>query len=71
MGNDGDGWLVATRWSADGTHDRGGRYGDPTGAACQIWGITQHRIENGRIRKEWQLFNEFDLMMQIARARRG
>ena len=71
MGNDGDGWLVATRWSADGTHDRGGHFGDPTGAACQLWGITQHRVESGRIRKEWQLFNEFDLMMQVARARRA
>ena len=69
MGNDADGYLVSTRWSAEGTHDGDGLYREPTGAACQIWGITQWRVEDGKVRQEWQLFNEFDLMMQIARAR--
>ncbi|MXW84629.1 MAG: ester cyclase [Boseongicola sp. SB0673_bin_14] len=69
MGNDTDGWLVSTRWSADGTHSGATIYGEPTGKRCQIWGITQWRIRDGRVVREWQLFNEFDLMMQIARAR--
>ena len=71
MGNDTDGWLVSTRWSADGTHSGGTIYREPTGKRCQIWGITQWRIKGGRVVREWQLFNEFDLMMQIARARHG
>ncbi|MDE2791619.1 MAG: ester cyclase [Paracoccaceae bacterium] len=71
MGNDSDGWLISTRWSAEGTHESGGHFGDATGTECQIWGITQCQVKNGRIRKEWQLFNEFDLMMQISRDRHG
>ena len=71
MGNSVEGWLVSTRWSAEGTHSGGRLYQTPTDRGCQIWGITQWRIENGRIIREWQLFNELDLMMQIARARHG
>ncbi len=71
MGNDGDGYLVSTRWSAEGTHSGGTAYRAPTGQRCQIWGITQWRVKDGRVKQEWQLFNELDLMMQIARARQG
>ncbi|MGA0295521.1 MAG: hypothetical protein ACO3OL_16655 [bacterium] len=45
-----------------------GIYRQPTGRACQIWGITQWLVKDGLIEKEWQLFNEFDLMMQIVSA---
>jgi len=69
MGNEGDGYLIATRWSAEGTHTAGTAYHEPTGQRCQIWGITQWRVSGGRIEAEWQLFNELDLMMQIAGAR--
>ncbi len=71
MGNQDDGWLISTRWSAEGTHSGGTLYREPTGCSCQIWGITQWRVENGRVTREWQLFNEFDLMMQIERTRHG
>lgn len=66
MGNDRDGYLTSERWSADATHTGPGMYGEPTGKTVQIWGITQHRIENGKITAEWMLFNELDLMMQLA-----
>lgn len=69
MGNAEEGWLVSTRWSAEGIHSGGTLYRNPTGARCQIWGITQWHVEDGKVRKEWQLFNELDLMMQIAAAR--
>ena len=69
MGNDREGYLSAARWSADGTHRGAGLYGPPTGAPVQIWGLTQHEITGGRIAREWVLFNELDLMMQIAAAR--
>jgi predicted ester cyclase len=69
MGNDKDGYLTSERWSATGTHRGAGLYGEPTGQEVQIWGITQHRIINGKIVCEWMLFNELDLMMQIAAAR--
>ncbi len=65
MGNDKDGYLTSERWSAVGTHSGAGIYGDPTDRPVQIWGITQHEIVAGRIVKEWMLFNELDLMMQL------
>ena len=71
MGNDADGWLISTRWSAEGTHSGNTIYREPTGKHCQIWGITQWRVEDGRVVREWQLFNEFDLMMQIEGTRHG
>lgn len=68
MGSDKDGFLTSERWSAMGTHSGAGIYGDPTNRPVQLWGITQHEIVDGRIVKEWMLFNELDLMMQIAAA---
>ena len=66
MGNDDDGYLTSERWSAEGTHSGHGIYGEPGGKSVQIWGITQHHIVAGKIVSEWMLFNELDLMMQIA-----
>jgi hypothetical protein len=69
MGNDNDGYLTSVRWSATGTHLGNTLYGPASGCEAQIWGITQHRISQGRINQEWMLFNELDLLMQIAAAR--
>ena len=66
MGNEEEGFLTSERWSAEGTHSGAGIYGEPTGKSVQIWGITQHKIVNGKIVAEWMLFNELDLMMQLA-----
>ena len=66
MGNDDDGYLTSERWSAEGTHSGPGLYGEPTGKRVQIWGITQHHIVDGKIVAEWMLFNELDLLMQLA-----
>lgn len=69
MGNDREGYLSSERWSAEGVHANPGLYGEPTSRPVQIWGITQHEIRDGRIVREWTLFNELDLMMQIAAVR--
>lgn len=69
MGNDSEGYLTSERWSAVGVHVKPGIYGPQTGRPVQIWGITQHEIKDGRIVREWTLFNELDLMMQTAAAR--
>lgn len=66
MGNDKDGYLTSERWSAEARHLGAGLYGEPTGKSVQLWGITQHRISGGRIAAEWMLFNELDVMMQLA-----
>lgn len=67
MGNDRDGYLVSARWSALGTHRGQGVYGPPTGRRVAFWGISQYRIESGRIAQEWTLFNEFEVLQQIYR----
>ena len=71
MGNERDGWLISARWSAEGTHLGDGIYKKPTRQSCQLWGITQWRVSSAVIEAEWQLFNEFDLIMQIAKARKN
>lgn len=67
MGNGREGFLVAFRWSMLGTHRGHGRYGEPTGREVGLWGITHWVIEGGAVSQEWTMFNEFGLMMQIAR----
>ena len=70
MGNERDGWLISVRWSAEGKHLGDGIYKKPSNASCQLWGITQWRVSSGVIEAEWQLFNEFDLIMQITKAQK-
>jgi predicted ester cyclase len=65
MGNDIDGYLTSVRWSAVGTHRGFGVYGQPTGRTVRIWGISQQRILDNKVREEWMIFNEFDLLQQI------
>ena len=69
MGNETDGYLISTRWSAEGIHSGEALYRAPTEKKCQIWGLTHWRLKDGLIENETQLFNELDLMMQIGRAR--
>ena len=66
MGTETEGFLTSERWSAEATHTGSGLYGEATGKTGQIWGITQHQIINGEIVAEWMLFNELDLLMQLA-----
>ncbi len=68
MGNEADGYLVAVRWSMLGTHRGNGRYGPPTGKEAHIWGITHWMIEGGKVTKEWTMFNEFGLLVQLQEA---
>ena len=61
MGNASEGFLVSTRWSMEAAID---------GATVQIWGLSQYQIVNEKIAKEWTLFNELDLKMQLAAAQK-
>jgi predicted ester cyclase len=67
MGNDAQGYLVSVRWSLAGTHRGFGIYGPPSGRRIAMWGITQQRIQHGRIVEEWMVFNEFEIMQQMYR----
>ncbi len=66
MGNPEEGIVASIRWSAVGTHRGNGPYGEPTGKQVTLWGISQWSIENGVVQKEWMMFNEFGLLMQLA-----
>jgi hypothetical protein len=70
MGNDDDGYLSSVRWSATAKHFGAALYPNPEGREVQLWGISQQRIRRGKIECEWALFNELDLMMQLAAHRK-
>jgi len=65
MGNAEDGHLVSLRWGGVGAHRGNGPYGPPTGREAHVWGITQWLIRDGRIQREWTVFNEFGILMQL------
>ncbi len=67
MGNEAEGALIAIRWSMTGTHEGPGRYGAPTGKTVDIWGITHWVVDGGKVQKEWFMFNEFGLLIQLQR----
>jgi predicted ester cyclase len=67
MGNRREGFRVAVRWSAAGTHRGYGLYGAPTGRRVHFWGLSQLYLEGGRIVADWTLFNEFALLGQLVR----
>ena len=66
MGNGTDGYMSSVRWSVCGTHLGDALYPNPRGCEVQLWGITQQKIKDGKVHAEWTLFNELDLMMQLA-----
>jgi predicted ester cyclase len=65
VGDEREGFRVATRWTLIGTHDGPGVYGAPTGKPVRVMGITHHLIEGGRFVKEWTVFDELALLKQI------
>jgi len=67
MGNEREGFRVAVRWTAAGTHRGYALYGEPTGRRVHLWGLSQLYFEDGRVVADWTLFNEFALMAQLLR----
>ncbi len=65
VGNEREGYRVATRWTLIGTHDGPSPYGAPTGKPVNVMGITHHLIRDGRFVKEWTVFDELALLKQI------
>lgn len=57
--------LVTTRWRASGTH-RGDLLGlRPTGRRSEVTGLDLARIREGRVREEWQEWNEASMLRQL------
>jgi predicted ester cyclase len=65
LGNERDGYRVATRWTLQGTHQGPGGYGEPTGKRIRLMGITHQHLEGGKFTREWTAFDEFALLKQL------
>lgn len=65
LGNETDGYRVATRWTLQGTHQGPGIYGEPTGKRIILMGITHQHIHAGKFVREWTAFDEFALLKQL------
>lgn len=59
------GYRVATRWFMNATHDGPGPFGPPSGKPICIWGVHHHEIREGKIEREWMLFDMFAILKQI------
>lgn len=62
-----EGDIVATRWTAKGTHK--GRFidVDPTGKVMEWTGITLSHFSNGKILKEWVYYDVYGLLYQMGK----
>ncbi len=67
VGDEPGSYRIATRWRMRGTHTGFGIYGDPTGQPIEILGVSHHLVQDGKIQREWTLFDEFELLKQIHR----
>ena len=65
LGDDQQGYRVATRWSLIGTHEGPSMYGKPTGKPIHIMGITHHRVQDGKYVREWTIFDQIALLKQM------
>jgi steroid delta-isomerase-like uncharacterized protein len=57
--------LVATRWSARGTHEGELMDIDPTGRKVSISGITISRLDRGKVVEEFQNWDFYGMMQQV------
>jgi predicted ester cyclase len=65
LGNDEDGYRVASRWTLLGTHDGPGIYGSPTGKRVGIMGISHFWVQGGKFVREWTVFDEVAVLRQL------
>ena len=60
-----EGDLVATRWSARGTHEGELMGVRPTGKQVTVSGLTISRLEGGKVVEEFQNWDTFGMMRQL------
>jgi predicted ester cyclase len=65
VGGQARGYRVATRFTIRGTHEGFGPYGLPTGRRIFLIGMYHHEIRDGKIAREWLVFDEFALLKQL------
>jgi len=55
----------ALRWSLDGVHEGGDRYGAPSGAEVHVMGLSHAEFGPRGVRREWILFDDTAVWKQI------
>lgn len=65
LGDDEEGYRVASRWTLQGTHRGPGVYGPPTGQRVTIMGISHLWVQQGVFVCEWTVFDEIALLKQL------
>ncbi|MEK0417321.1 MAG: hypothetical protein RI949_1327 [Pseudomonadota bacterium] len=58
-------WPLAMRWRAKAYHVGDGRYGQATGQAVEVMGISHAEFENGQVVREWHLIDDVAIWMQV------
>jgi predicted ester cyclase len=56
---------VAVRWSITAVHTGEGIFGPASQKAVYILGVSHFIVEDGKIEKEWMVFDAFDVLCQI------
>ena len=56
---------VAVRWTMKGVHRHHGLFGPPSGRSVYVVGITHFEVSQGKIRRQWEVFDYFDVLCQI------
>ncbi len=58
--------LVAVHWAGSGTNTGAGNGLPSTGKSMNnLWGMTVFRIEDGRIREEWTVFDQYSMLQEL------
>jgi steroid delta-isomerase-like uncharacterized protein len=60
-----EGDMVATRWTARGTHQGELMGVPPSGNRVEVMGVTISRIEGGKIVEEWDIYDALGMMQAI------
>lgn len=60
-----EGDLVATRWSARGTHEGEFMDKDPSGKKVTVTGLTISRLEGGKVVEEFQNWDFYGMLRQL------
>lgn len=63
------GVRVGVVWLLRGAYDGTPRYGPPTGSPVEVLGASQFLFRDGRIVREWRIYDEIAVRAQIAHAR--
>lgn len=63
------GMRIAAIWVLHATYSGVPLYGPPTGAPVKILGASHYEIRDGKILREWRIYDEIAVLAQIAAAR--